>query len=77
VLGNGVHIRILGYADDFVLVSNTPLGLQRLIDCVHQLCTLVAMLVSYVKTKVMVFKAVGVPAQPFLCSGHPLERVDS
>jgi hypothetical protein len=37
----------------------------------------VGMLVSYVKTKVMVFKAVGLLAQPFMCSGHPLECVDS
>ncbi len=27
--------------------------------------------------KVMVFRAVGLPAQPFVCSGHPLECVVS
>ncbi len=48
MLGGGIRVRILGYADDFVLVSNSQAGLQRLIDRAHGWCVLVGMLVSSV-----------------------------
>jgi len=63
-LGNAFRIRILGYADDFVLISDTAAGLQRLIDCAYQWCSLVGMILSFPKTKVMIFKAQGLPSPP-------------
>ncbi len=47
LLGGGIRVRILGYADDFVLVSNSPAGLQRLsIELMGGVCLSVCLLVS-------------------------------
>jgi hypothetical protein len=75
--GSGLRICILGYADDFGLLSNSQAGLQRLIDHdrAHGWCVLVAMLVSVLKTQVMVFKGpLRLPTPP-TCAGQPLECV--
>jgi exonuclease III len=75
LLGSGLRIRILGYADDFVLLSNSQAGLQRLIDRAHGWCVLVGMLVSVLKTQVMVFKDPLPLPTPLTCAGQPLECV--
>ena len=34
----GVSIKILLYADDIVILSDSPVGLQKMIDCLHNYC---------------------------------------
>ena len=65
----------LEYADDFDLLSESPAGLQRLIDEAHSFFVSLGMQISVAKTKVMVF---GVPSPiPYTwsCGGQPLEIV--
>ena len=50
----GRYVPDLGYANDFSLLATTPLGLQRSIDAVFELCRFIGMIVSTSKTKVMV-----------------------
>jgi hypothetical protein len=52
---DGQRLRQLGYADDFVLLSSTAAGLQRLLDATSTWCRMTGMLISPEKSKVMTF----------------------
>ena len=51
----GVTIPILLYADDIVLISDSPEGLQRHLNALKLFCTDKELFVNLNKTKVMVF----------------------
>ncbi len=72
-LGSGLRICILGYGDDFVLLSNSQAGLQRLIEKAHVWCVLVGMLVNILKTQLKVFKDPLPLPTPLTCAGEGLE----
>ena len=54
---NDVLINYLLHADDLILISETPEGLQKLIDGLHEFCKQWHMIVNLVKTKLCVFSA--------------------
>lgn len=45
----------LGYADDFVLLADSPEGLQELVDVTADFCAATGRQISSDKTKVLVF----------------------
>ena len=51
----GIHIAYLLYADDLVLMSESPTGLQNLIHGLENFCMQWHMVVNLTKTKVLVF----------------------
>ena len=51
----GIHIAYLLYADDLVLMSESPTGLQNLIHGLENFCMLWYMVVHLTKTKILVF----------------------
>ena len=51
----GIAIQILLYADDIVLISDSPEGLQRHLNSLKLFCTDKGLSISMNKTKVMVF----------------------
>ena len=51
----GIVIQILVYADDIVLISNTPEGLQRHLNALRVYCTGKGLSINMDKTKAMVF----------------------
>ena len=54
-LPNGSFISCLMYADDVILISKTPNGLQKLLDCVNMFCKTLKMMVNPIKTKCITF----------------------
>ena len=54
-LPNGSFISCLMYADDVILISKTPNGLQKLLDCVNMFCKTSKMMVNPIKTKCITF----------------------
>ena len=65
----------LGYADDFVLLARTAMGLQRLLDAVAKFCTCMGMVIHIQKTKVIAFGHLyPVPFQ-WTINGETLETV--
>ena len=66
---------ILGYADDFALLATTPVGLQRSLDAVFELCQSIGMVVSIDKSKVKVFSPCMVGPYQWSCGGVPLQWV--
>ena len=52
---NNIVITHLLHADDLILISETPEGLQRLIDGLHEFCKQWHMIVNLMKTNVCVF----------------------
>ena len=71
----GRYVPILGYADDFALLATTPVGLQRSLDAVFELCQSIGMVVSIDKSKVMVFSPCMVGPYQWSCGGVPLQWV--
>ena len=65
---NTIVITYLLHADDLILISETPEGLQRLIDGLHEFCKQWHMIVNLMKTNVCVFnrKASKLARQPKL-----------
>ena len=55
VLSDGRRVPDLAYADDFVLLADTPEGLQRLINATMAFCVATGMQICIQKTKVLVF----------------------
>ena len=51
----GTPVHILLYADDIVLISESPEGLQRHLDALDEFCTHRGLTVNLGKTKVMIF----------------------
>ena len=66
---------ILGYADDFVLLADSPAGLQKLIDVAATFCDMVSMIICTVKTKIVVFMPQPMPPIPCFCKGQSLQLV--
>ena len=77
LLPDGTHLRQLGYADDFVLLSHTVRGLQHLLDATSTWCAMTGMIISHVKSKLMAFGAGDSPLPECQCGGHVLEWVQS
>ena len=78
-LGSGGRVRDLGYADDFVLLADSPRGLQALIDAAHGFCEGVGQVISAKKSKVVVFCSKArrrkLPELAFNVAGHELKVV--
>ena len=53
-----VNVKLLLYADDIVILSDIPVGLQNRIDSLHAYCTTWSLSVYLSKSKVMIFKKV-------------------
>lgn len=49
----GINIKVLLFADDIVLISNTPEKLQRMINKFHEYCKLWNLIINREKTKVI------------------------
>lgn len=52
----GIDVKILLYADDIVILSNTPNGLQDMIDALQGYCLRWSLRVNLLKSKIMVFR---------------------
>ena len=76
-LSDGRRVPDLGYADDFVLLADTPEGLQRLIDATAAFCVATGMQICIQKTKVLVFAKRWPGPYQWLCNQYPLEWVDN
>ena len=74
-LDQNTRVPILGYADDFVLLADTPAGLQKLINAAATFCDMVGMIICTVKTKVVVFGPQSMPPIPWFCKGESLQQV--
>lgn len=77
LLPDGQRLRQLGYADDFVLLSPTAAGLQRLLDATSTWCRMTGMLISPEKSKVMTFGGGDLAPPHCTCGGQLLECVPS
>jgi hypothetical protein len=77
LLSDGRRVPDLGYADDFVLLADTPEGLQQLIDATTAFCVATGMQVCTKKTKVLVFAQHWPGPYRWLCNQQPLEWVDT
>ena len=74
-LDQNTRVPILGYADDFVLLADTPAGLQKRINAAATFCDMVGMIMCTVKTKVVVFGPQSLPPIPWFCKGESLQQV--
>ena len=52
---NGTYISCLMYADDVILIANTPVGFQNLLDTVNGFCTDWRLTVNAIKSKCITF----------------------
>ncbi len=75
VLSDGRRVPDLGYADDFVLLAESPEGLQALINATVEFCDATGLLISADKTKVLVFSQVWPGPFQWVCYGQPPEWV--
>ena len=75
----GREFRQLSYADDLVLVAESPIALQRLLDRLSEFCREEGMIVNTEKSKVMVFRRGGRVGRQhrWWCSGQVLENVSA
>ena len=69
-----VRVPILGYAEDFVLLTSSPGDPQRLNDAAAAFCDAIGMIICVVKTQTMVFAAQPMPAPPWRCKGLALQQ---
>lgn len=53
------EIFLLIFADDLALISDTIVGLQRLLDLLYMFCVERNLVINTLKTKVMVYKNIG------------------
>ena len=51
------------FADDLTLISDTVIGLQRLLNLHHNFCNVKDLIGNIIKTKVIVYKSGGMLAQ--------------
>ena len=76
---NNVDVNCLLWADDLLLISKTPTGLQNSIDKMHQFYTSLGLDVNIKKTKVMIMNKRGRKlenSQTFKLNGQKLEITD-
>lgn len=52
----GVRVKVLLYADDIVILSDSPSGLQNMINALHQYCLTWSLKVNLDKSKVLIFR---------------------
>ena len=75
-LASGRRVPFLCYADDVVLMAESAVALQRLIDGMHDSCNCAGLTTSVAKTEVVVFHGVGVSGV-WSVGGHLLPRSES
>lgn len=51
-----VNVKVLLYADDIVILSDSPGGLQEMIDALHKYCLMWSLKVNLSKAKIVVFR---------------------
>ena len=76
---NNKDVNCLLWADDLLLISKTPRGLQNSIDKMHQFYQSMGLQVNIKKTKVMIFNKRGLKMEnrsEFYLSGEKLEITD-
>jgi hypothetical protein len=71
-----VHVWLLLFVDDLVLISESEVGLQQQLDTLQQFCSERGLIVNVAKTKAMVFNSVD-PCQEFVFKGDAIERVQT
>lgn len=72
-----LNLIVLMYADDTIVISDSPQGLQKSLDCLRDYCNLWKLKVNETKTKVMIFSKRKVKTDlRFTFDGKELERVD-
>jgi len=59
-----------------MLLADSPVGLQHLVDAAVASCDAVDVIIGAVKTQTMVFSAHPVPASPWHCQGVPMQQVE-
>ena len=52
----GIKIKVLLYADDIVLLSNSPVELQKMIDALYNYCSMWGLILNLNKSKILVFR---------------------
>ncbi len=72
----GILAPLLLYADDIILMSTSPEGLQRQLDALASFCELRQLTVNLSKTKVVIFEARKSDCKEFVFSGTTVERHD-
>ena len=77
MLSSGIVLPNLDYADDTALMASSAHGLQHLINDVSAFCNLMGMIISVVKTKILVFNARYPGPYQWLCNGEQLEVVST
>ena len=58
-----LEILLLKFADDLALISDTVVGLQRLLNLLYSFCQVKDLIVNTIKRKVMVYKNGGILAK--------------
>ena len=53
----GVNIKNLLYADDIVILADSPSDLQTMIDCLHNYCMEWSLNVNLAKSQILIFRA--------------------
>jgi hypothetical protein len=71
-----VHVWLLLFADDIVLISESEVGLQQLLNTLQQFCNERGLIMNVAKTKAMVFNFVD-PCQKFVFKGDVIEKVQT
>jgi hypothetical protein len=72
-----IVVKLLLYADDLALMSETPQGLQKQIDVLSKFCVERQLVINVSKTKVVVFKKRRNAAPEFTYRGTTIEWVQS
>jgi hypothetical protein len=72
-----IVVKLLLYADDLALMSETPQGLQKQIDALSEFCAERQLVINVSKTKVVVFEKCRNAAPEFTYKGTTIERVQS
>ncbi len=71
-----VHVWLLLFANDLVLMSESKVGLQQQLNALQQFCVERGLIVNVKKTKIMVFNFVD-PCQEFVFEGDVIEHVQT
>jgi hypothetical protein len=72
-----IVVKLLMYADDLALMSETPRGLQKQIDVLSKFYVERQLVINVNKTKVVVFEKHRSAAPKFTYRGTTIERVQS
>ncbi len=70
-------VKVLLYADDLPLMSETPQGLQKQIDATFEFCVERQLVINVSKTKVVVFEKCRSAMPEFTYRGTTIEQVQS